>query len=138
MTLDELFTLVTDAILRADALADLRAPGAATAYLDVSRVEEEIAARVPASHPDGALARDGAVRAATTAGDFGRARELADRYLAEPDVDAELTAAIATLVTVEQDPLALRHPRTVKRLEPRRVRRLARRLAGQGSPLPIG
>ena len=59
-----LYPLITEAIRRAETLEDLRAPGAHSAYLDVSLLEERITEFLPACDPEGALARRGAVRAA--------------------------------------------------------------------------
>jgi hypothetical protein len=91
MNIDALYQRVTEAILRAEAL-ETNAPSveAAQAYLTVSFVEEEIAEALPASEEEGAIARRGAVRAALTAGLPTRAKELAERYLVEPDAPPEL------------------------------------------------
>jgi hypothetical protein len=53
------------------------------AHRDVLLLEERIASLQPASNPEGAIARRGAVRAAIAAGDLSRARELAERFSAE-------------------------------------------------------
>jgi hypothetical protein len=89
MSAELFYPLVTEAIRRAETLEDLGAPGTSAAFLDVSLLEEKIAETLPASDPEGALARRGAVRAALSARDPGRARQLAERFLAEPDIDAE-------------------------------------------------
>lgn len=91
------YPLVTEAIRRAEILEDLKAPGTAAAYLDVSLLEEKIAEGLPASDPEGAVARRGAVRAALSARDVGRARELTVRFLAEDDVDNELREELVSL-----------------------------------------
>jgi hypothetical protein len=46
-------------------------------------LEEKIAELLPASDPEGAVARNGAVVAARAAGESARAKELAARYAAE-------------------------------------------------------
>jgi hypothetical protein len=85
MSIDELYESVTLAILRAEALEDQGSIAEMRgAYLTVSFIEEEIAEMTPPSGPEGAIARRGAVRAALKAGVPMYARELADRYLAEP------------------------------------------------------
>ncbi len=91
MNLDALYQRVTEAILEAESL-EMKGPSveAAQAYLTVSFVEEEIAATLPASEEEGAIARRGAVRAALTAGLPTRAKELAERYMAEPGAPPEL------------------------------------------------
>jgi hypothetical protein len=89
-SIEELYPLVTEAIRRAEVLEDLRAPGARPAYLDVSLLEERVAECLPASDPEGALARRGAVRAALSANEPVRARHLAEQYRAETGADDEL------------------------------------------------
>lgn len=89
--LGTLYLLVSEAIRRADVLDDLGAPGATEAHLDVSLLEEAIAALVSASEPEGALARRGAVRAAVRAGDLRRAETLASRFGADLDASQELS-----------------------------------------------
>jgi F420-dependent methylenetetrahydromethanopterin dehydrogenase len=138
VTIDDLYPLVTDAILRADVLEDLGAPGAAQAQRDVSRLEEQVAELLPASDPEGAIARRGAVRAAGKANDYARVQSLAERYLAEPDAGPELRDQIAALLAENEDPMGAHHRRAVSRLGVDRLRGFAHLLAGQGSPLPIG
>jgi hypothetical protein len=103
MNLEFLYPLVTEAIRRAEALEDLRAPGIPTAYSEVSLLEEKIAELLPASDPEGALARRGAVRAALAAREPGRAQQLAERFLAEADADAELHADLCSLFETATD-----------------------------------
>ena len=85
MSMDELYERVTEAILHAE---HMEVQGATVemrkAFLDVSRIEEEIAKATPASGPEGAVARRGAVRAALKSDDPLYANSLADRYLDEP------------------------------------------------------
>ncbi len=102
MTLDSLYLVVTEAIQRAETLDDLHAPGAQQAHLDVSLIEERIAEVAPASEPEGAVARRGAVRAAVKAKDHQRAKNLADRFLAEDGVSLDLCEEISRLA-VEAD-----------------------------------
>jgi len=97
MTAEQLYPLVTEAIRRAETLDDLKAPGTSAAYLDVSLLEEKISESLPASDPEGAIARRGAVRAALSARDLGRAKQLAERFLAEDEVDAELREELLQL-----------------------------------------
>jgi hypothetical protein len=86
MSIENLYPLVSEAIQRAETLEDLGAPGARSAHLDVSLLEEKIAELLPASDPEGALARRGAVRAAFAAGELTRARKLAEEFLAEAEI----------------------------------------------------
>jgi hypothetical protein len=122
MNIDELYERVTEAILRAEHLEE-QGPTAEMreAYLRVSWIEEEIAEATPASGPEGAIARRGAVRAALKAGVPMVARELAERYLAEPaphalaheirrmKADAEALLAHGPLAAVQVVPAARYH-----------------------------
>jgi|GEM_PF-3480462 len=94
MSPELLYPMVTEAIRRAETLGDLGAPGAAAAFLDVSLLEEKIAGTLPVTDPEGAIARRGAVRAALSAGEFGRARHLIERYLADQEGDETLRSAL--------------------------------------------
>jgi hypothetical protein len=95
---DSLYLLVTDAILRAEALEDLGAPGATAAHSDVSLLEEKIAELFPQTSPEGALARRGAVRAAVAAGERPRAERLIERFAAEPEASDALTGQLRDLL----------------------------------------
>lgn len=142
MNLESLYPLVTEAIRRAEMLDDLGAPGASAAHLDVSLIEEKIAELLPASNPEGAVARRGAVRAALAAKEFARAQALAVRFIAQKDSAPELRAELASLeqegerVTAKRD--QTRFPRVSKRYGIAEIRRLARALIQQGAPFPIG
>ena len=92
MDLETLYPLITESIRRAEVLEDLQAPGARDAWHDVSRLEERIAALLPASDPEGAIARRGAVSAAVSGGEFERALTLVARFKTEGDVSAALVA----------------------------------------------
>lgn len=142
MDIESLYPLVTESIRRAELLEDLGAPGAATAHLDVSLIEEKIAESLPASNPEGAVARRGAVRAALAAKDFTRAQALATRFTAEKGMIPELKAELASLakegdcVTAKRD--QARYPRVSKRYGIAEIRRLAQAWIQQGEPFPIG
>ena len=137
MTVKELNLLVSEAILRADALADLEAPGAAQAYLEVSLIEERLAEALPASRPQGAIARRGAVRAAGVAGDDHRARELAARYLAEEDAGPDLREEIKALVTAREDGFAAHDPQTARHYGFAEILRVTRALVEESEPFPV-
>lgn len=138
MSVDLLYPLVTEAIRRAETLEDLDAPGTSAAFLDVSLLEEKIAETLPASEPEGALARRGAVRAALSAGELGRARLLVERFLAETDIDTELRNALQELATQAERSSAARFPRVAARYGLSEVRRLAQAFVQQEAPFPIG
>jgi hypothetical protein len=94
MSLDNLYPRVTEAIERAEALDDAKSLDVRSAYLDVSMLEEEIAATSPAADLEGLVARRGAVRAALKAHAFARAFELAERYAREPGLAANIAAEL--------------------------------------------
>jgi hypothetical protein len=101
MTLPELYPRLTEAIVHAERLEDEgRTSEARAAYVFVSMLEEEVVRELPASDPEGVLARRGAVRAALKAQLFVRAAELAGRYVVE--VEAAQRSA-AELRAMEQE-----------------------------------
>jgi len=138
MTLDFLYPLITEAIRRAETLEDLRAPGARSAHLDVSLLEEKIAEVLPASDPEGALARRGAVRAALAAREIARAQQLAERFIGEAGKDAELQSELLQLLEQAEREVADRFPHVAASFGMKEIRRLAQALIQQGAPFPIG
>lgn len=138
MSIEALYPLITEAIRRAETLEDLHAPGARSAYLDVSLLEERAAEVLPASDPEGALARRGAVRAALAAKELTRAQQLAERFLAETGTDADLRVALLQFVEQAERSIAARYPHVAARFGLAEIRRLARALIQQGAPFPIG
>lgn len=98
MKLDDLYKRVTDAISRAESLeAEGRTRDAAMAYQEVSSIEEEITELLPASDPEGALARQGVVTAALSAGNLTRAIERARAYSAANELSAPFRDELAAL-----------------------------------------
>jgi hypothetical protein len=138
MSIEFLYPLITEAIRRAEVLEDLRAPGARSAHLDVSLLEEKIAEILPASDPEGGLARRGAVRAALAAKETVRAQQLAERFLAEAGSDAELRPELLQLLEQAERSVANRFPHVVASFGMQEVRRLAQAFIQQGAPFPIG
>lgn len=138
MDIESLYPFVTEAIRRAEALEDLNDPGTPLAYLEVSNLEERIAEVLPASDPEGALARRGAVRAALAAKDLARARELAQRYLTESGADAELRSELLRLAEQAERPFTTRFPHAVAQFGVQEIRRLALAFKQQAAPFPIG
>ena len=138
MSIEILYPLITEAIQRAETLEDLGAPGAQAAHLDVSLLEERIAGLLPASDPEGALARRGAVRAALAGRDLSRAKQLADRFLVEAECEAGLRAELLQLLEQAELSVAARFPHVAATFGLTEVRRLARAFIQQGAPFPIG
>jgi hypothetical protein len=104
MSLDELYRAVTEAIFLAETCeAEGRARDTALAYLRVSQLEGEIAALLPASDPEGALARQGVVTAAMSAGDISRAIERARVYGADVALSAAFREQIDALRKEAED-----------------------------------
>jgi len=137
MMTDNLNLLVTEAIMRADTLADLGSPTAADAYREVSLLEERLADTLPASDAFGAIARRGAVRAACAAGDDARARALAAQYLADEDASRELRAEITALIEERDKSLATRHSHAAARLGVADVLHVTRELVRQPAAFPV-
>jgi len=81
METDVLNILVSGAIWRAEQLETLGFASAQRAWMEVASLEAELAKALPASSPEGRIARRGAVRAALKAGDFTHAQNLAASYL---------------------------------------------------------
>lgn len=136
--LELLYPMVTEAIRRAETLEDLGAPGAPAAYLDVSLLEEKIAEALPASDPEGAVARRGAVRAALAARDPSRVRGLVDRFLAEAEADTSLKRELRDLAERTESWTASRFPLAARRWGLPEIRRVTQAFVQQAAPFPIG
>lgn len=98
LSTESLHSLVTAAIWRAEQLDELEISSAPLAWTEVSSLEERLAEILPASQPEGRIARRGAVRAALKAGDYSRAEALAQRYLAEENSPESLKVAISQIL----------------------------------------
>jgi len=96
---DTLNTLVTGAIWRAEQLEARGIPSAADAWAEVSYLEEELAKVVPASDPEGRVARRGSVRAALKAGDYARASALLEGYSAEEGAPESLKVTLRKILS---------------------------------------
>ena len=99
METDTLNTLVTGAIWRAEQLEVRGIPSAGDAWAEVSYLEEELAKVVPASDPEGRVARRGSVRAALKAGDYARATALLEGYSAEEGAPESLKATLRKILS---------------------------------------
>jgi hypothetical protein len=128
---DLLNTLVTSAIWRAEQLEEQGIGSVPLAWAEVSSLEEGLAKALPASQPEGRIARRGAVRAALKARDFARAQALAERYLAEKDATKALRAALRQLLQEDARTLADRFRHATKAVED--ARSLARWLQEGGA-----
>lgn len=96
--LAQLYERVTAAILAAEKAEAADNPGAtADAYLNVSFLEDEIAKLLPATEPEGEVARRGAITAALSARLYLRAVALAECYLADTAVSLELRTQLMDL-----------------------------------------
>jgi hypothetical protein len=128
---DLLNTLVTGAIWRAEQLEEHGVGSAPLAWAEVSSLEEKLANDLPASQPEGRIARRGAVRAALKARDFARAQALVERYLAEKDAPRTLRAALRQLLEEDARTLAERFRHAAKAVDD--ARDLARWLQEGGA-----
>lgn len=96
--IDQLYGRVTTAILLAEKAEGRGNLGqAAAAYLEVSFFEEDIAKLLPASDPEGEIARRGALTAAMSAGQFVRAIELGKQYALDSAVSPALKQQLDSL-----------------------------------------
>ena len=127
MSADTLNTLVSGAIWRAEQLGELGLE-VERAWLEVSRLEEELAKIIPAIEGEGRIARRGAVRAALKAGDFMRATDLFEQYVAEVDAPKALCAELRKLLRADAEELSEQYPCAAKHHKLNKVQRLASRL----------
>ena len=133
MSADSLNALVSGAIWRAEQLEEQRISSAPLAWLEVSSLEEELAAALPASQTEGRIARRGAVRAALKAHDHSRAHALAQRYLAEKEAPKSLKAALCEMLEEDARALAGRFHYAARHHAIDEARDLARRLHESGA-----
>jgi hypothetical protein len=94
---DTLNTLVSDAIWRAEHLEAYGVSPAIRTWAEVSVLEEELAKAHRATSSEGRIARRGAVQAALKSGDYARAQELADRFVAEKSAPKSLKEALSLI-----------------------------------------
>ena len=110
LTEDELDTLVSIAIRRAEILDDLKSRQAVDAWSEIMIYEERLAEMTRPEGIPGGVARVGAVTAALAAGRRSEASRLAALYLAEAPLPAERRAAIQRAFEEDQERLARRFP----------------------------
>jgi hypothetical protein len=114
LTEDELDTLVSIAIRRAEILDETQSPGAADAWGEVMVYEERLAALTRPEEIPGGVARVGAVTAALAAGRRSDAARLAARYLAEETLPPERKEAVRRAFQEDEERLARRFPALAK------------------------
>jgi hypothetical protein len=110
LTEDELDTLVSIAIRRAEILDDAGLPMANDAWHEVMVYEERLAMITCAAEITGGIARVGAVRAALAGGRRLEAARLASQYLAEDSLPAERRMAIEQACHEDRERRARRFP----------------------------
>jgi hypothetical protein len=132
MHADALHTLVTSAIWRAEQLDELGLETACSAWIEVSKWEEELAKIIPAKEGEGRIARRGAVRAALKAKDHVRAQDLADRYAAEKGVPRALRTELRGILEEDAKGLSEQFPFAAKHHKPKDVQMLANQLQKGG------
>jgi hypothetical protein len=115
LTENELDTLVSIAIRRAEILEDMGSPAATDAWQEVKLYEERLAMLTPAAEITGGVARVGAVRAALAAGQRQEAARLASLYLDDDTLPTERRAAIDQVFHEDEERLARRFPALAKR-----------------------
>lgn len=133
METDTLNTLVSGAIWRAEQLETHGIRPASQAWAEVSSLEEELAKALPASEPEGRIARRGSVRAALKAGDYARAHALAEGYLAEETAPRSLKIALRKILEEDAQAMASRFRYAAKRHSLHEARDLARHFREAGA-----
>ena len=131
MSTDLLNTLVTGAIWRAEQLEEQGVGSVSLAWAKVSSLEEKLATALPASQPEGRIARRGAVRAALKAGNFSRAQALTERFLSENEATPALRSALRQLLEEDASALADRFHHAARTVD--EARGLARWLQEGGA-----
>lgn len=111
---NDLDTLVSIAIRRAEVLEDVNSPNAQEAWLEVLAYEERLAVITPATDIAGGIARAGAVHAALAAGRREEAERLAKEYLTDPSLPAERRIAIERAFEDDNKRLAAYFPALAK------------------------
>jgi hypothetical protein len=114
LTEDELDTLVSVAIRRAEVLDETGSRLANETWREVMVYEERLASITPADEIPGGIARVGAVTAALAAGERQEALRLASQYLDEELLPPERRAAIERAFKEDRERLAERFPALAK------------------------
>ncbi len=129
LTEDELDTLVSIAIRRAEVLDQAGSLMANDAWREVMTYEERLAAITPPDEIPGGIARVGAVTAALAAGQRQEASRLALQYRDEESLPEERRAAIERAFREDGEQLAKRFPALAKSGKFAELQELRRRSA---------
>ncbi|MCX7048151.1 MAG: hypothetical protein NTX50_22035 [Candidatus Sumerlaeota bacterium] len=132
MDINALHSLVTGAIWRAEQLDELGLETAASAWQEVSKLEEEIAKALPVKDAEGRIARRGAVHAALKANDYIRAEKLVSNYLAERGAPKTHCATLRKILKADVIVLSEEFPFAAKYYKPDDVQTLADQLQKSG------
>lgn len=111
---NDLDTLVSIAIRRAEILEDVGSPSAQEAWLEVLAYEERLATITSAADIAGGIARAGAVHAALAAGRREDAERLAHKYLSDPSLPKERRLVIERAIAEDNRRLASHFPALAK------------------------
>jgi hypothetical protein len=133
MNVDDLNTLVSEAVRRAELLQDLGSPSARLAWTELSILEQQLAKLHAPTTAEGAFSRRGAVHAALMAHDTPAAERLAQQYCAEPEMYPELEASIKALIEQERRAFEQRFPWATEHISAQTIRELARWPADEGA-----
>lgn len=114
LTEDELDTLVSIAIRRAELLEDAGSPAANDAWYEVMSYEERLAEITAPGDITGGVARVGAITAALAAGQRQEAARLASQYLGEESLSPERRTAIGRAFQEDRERMARRFPALAK------------------------
>lgn len=131
MEVDILNTLVTAAIWRAEQLDSIGLQSV-SAWMEVSKLEEEIAKSVSVREPEGRIARRGAIRAALKAEDQVRAQILFESYLADDETPKSLRKALHEVFEGYEEQLSEEFPLAAKHNRLKNIRNTANMLVAGG------
>ncbi len=111
---EELNTLVSIAIRRAEILDEQKSSSSREAWSEVMAYEERLASITKAADIPGGIARVGAIRAALAAGQRHDASRLKTKYLKDRTLTSERRAAIEQVFKEDQTRQEKRYPSLAK------------------------
>lgn len=135
--IDTLNMLVTGAIWRAENLDELKIETAPLAWLEVSKLEENIANAISAKETEGRIARRGAVRAALKSKDTKRAYRLVEGYTAESGAPAALCSELKKMLKADTEEMWKMFPFAAKHYQTSDAQSIAAQLSAYG-PFGLG